>query len=356
MNIVSHDQSEEWMYKRLLILQNVPGRAPEAENAGRARFLSEAASLSRPAPAHPSYRQTIWGTLKSFAAGRQARLAFSAAAAACIVLALVLVSGGTVVFAAQGSQPNQVLYPVKLLSEDVQLGLAARPENQFQLNLQFASRRLDEIDRLTQAGKDPSDQVTNRLQNELNAALDSAANLDSSGSVKALENLQATLQQHENQLLKLQSKANPHATANYTRVVEMLQQKVSQAEQGIKDPQLFHNLIKQQKKQGAQSSGATPTPTSALNSTAENTSAPSPMATEPNNNAAQCNGQNKSNNGNGNGNGNGKPCDQPDTQVTATSAQPPAAISTPKPKNPNQPVKTPKQNNKSNKGGNGHKK
>jgi hypothetical protein len=348
----SNDQSEEWAQKSLLALRNVPGRGPETENAGRVRFLSEAASLRRPTPAHSSYRQTFWVSFKSFVAGKQARLAFSAAAA-CIVMALLLVSGGSVVFAAQGSQPDQVLYPVKLLSEDVQLGLSANPQSQFQLNLQFANRRLDEIDKLTQAGKDPSDQVTGRLQNELNAALDSAASLDSSGSVKALENLQANLQQHENQLLKLQSQANPHAAANYARVVEMLQQKVSQAEQGIKDPQSIHNLNKQPKKQDKLLPGATFTPTSVGNSPTETAGAPSPMVTEPNNNVTHCN---KSNNGNGNGNGNGNPCDQPETQVTSTPAQPPAVISTPKPKNPNQPVKTPKKNNHSNKGSNGPKK
>jgi len=353
MNKVSNDHSEEWMQKRLLVLHDVPGRSPDAEKTGRARFLGEAASL----PAHSSYRQNLWGTFKSFVSGRPARLAFSAAAAVCLMLALLLVGSGTVVYAAQGSQPNQILYPVKLLSEDVRLRLAVNPQSQFQLNLTFADRRLDEIDKLAQSGQDPGTQVTDRLQNELNAALDSAANLESEGAVKALENMQANLQQHEDQLLKLQSQANPHAAANYTRVVEMLKEKVSLAEQGVKDPQSIHQLLQQQQKQDKKPFEATPTSTILVNNAQEATGiSATAAATEPENNAAQCSDQGKSNNGNGNGNGNAGRCDEPDTQLTSSPAQP-AATSAPQSNNPNKLVKTPKAApDKGNKGGNGHKK
>ena len=366
-------REEEWMQKKLLSLREMPGleRTAEAEKAGRARFLSEVAVLRKAVPARQSSRQGLWGTLSSFISGKQARLAFYGATVLCVVLGLMLASGGTVVFASQGSQPGQVLYPVKLISENVRLGLTADPQSQFELNLEFAGRRLDEIDKLVQAGQDPGTQVTDRLQNELNAALYSAASLDSSGSVKALENLQANLLQHQNQLLKLQSQANPHAVANYTRVVEMLQQKVDLAKQGIKDPQSIHQILKQQKKQDKQSSKATPAPSAAVNNVESTpTSTPAALApaataataaaAEQKNNPGPCNNQNKSNNGNGNGNngnGNGNPCDEPGTQLTAPPAQPDAATSLPEPNNPNKPVKTPKDNSdKGNKGGNGHKK
>jgi hypothetical protein len=383
MNNFSNDRSEEeWMQKKLLALQDMPGleRSPAAEKAGQSRFLSEAASLRKAVPAGHAYRQQgLWGTLRAFLTGKQARLAFSAATAMVIVAGIMLASGGTVVFASQGSQPGQILYPVKLISENVRLDLADSPQNQFELNMEFAGRRLDEIDNLVQAGKDPAAQVTDRLQTELNAAFDSAANLDNSGAVKALENLQANLLKHQNQLLKLQSQANPHAVANYTRVVEMLQQKVDLAGQGIKDPQTIRKMLKQQDKQDKQSSKVTPTPLAAKNNPG-NTGTPIPAATtpavatelvttatsEPKNNPAQCNNPNKSNNGNGNGNsnnngnGNGNPCNEPGTQLTVPTtqpAQPDAATSAPKPDNPNKPVKTPKDHsNNGNKGGNGHKK
>jgi len=353
MKKVSNDHSEEWMQMRLLVLHDVPGRSPDAEKTGRARFLGEAASL----PAHSSYRQNLWGAFKSFVSGRPARLAFSAATVVCLMLALLLLGSGTAVYAAQGSQPNQILYPVKLLSENVRLRLAVNPQSRFQLNLAFADRRLDEIGELAQAGQDVGAQVTDRLQNELNAALDSAASLENGGAVKALENMQANLQQHEDQLLKLQSQANPHASANYTRVVEILQQKVNLAEQGVKDPQSIHQLLQQQQKQDKKPFEATPTPTILVNNAQEATSTPATAAaTEPENNSAQCSDQGKSNNGNGNGNGNAGRCDEPDTQLTSSPAQT-AATSAPQSNNPNKPVKTPKETpDKSQKGGNGHKK
>jgi len=372
MNKITHERSEdEWMHDRLQGLKAVPGRerSREAEQTGKARFLSEAAALRKAIPVRDASRPLgLWETFTSFVSGKQGRLAFYTATVLCVVLGLLLASGGMVAFAAQGSQPDQILYPVKLISENVRLGLAANPQSQFQLNMEFAGRRLDEIDNLVQAGKDPSSQVTDRLQNELNAAMDNAANLDNTASVKALENLQANLQQHENQLVKLQSQDNPHATANYTRVVEMLQQKVNQAEQGIKDPQSIHEIIKQQHKQDNQPPKATATPPAAMNNVVESTNTSTPAATaadtaattaptEQKINPGQCNNSNKSNNGNGNGNGNGNQCAGSGTQVTAPPAQPNAATEQPKSNNPNKPVKTPKgSSDKSNKGGNGHKK
>ncbi len=197
-----------------------------------------------------------------------------------MVLALLLVSGGTVVFASQSSQPNQILYPVKLLSEDVRLGLAANSESQFQLNMEFAERRLDEIDKLDQTGQDAGVQVTDRLQNELNSALDSAASLDNTGAVKAMENLQANLLRHKDQLIKLQSLANPHAMAKYTRVVKILEQKVSLAKQGIKDPQSIHELLVQQKKKDEEPAGDTPTPTAVMHNVEEGTNTPDMAAAQ----------------------------------------------------------------------------
>jgi hypothetical protein len=369
MKKVANDQSEEWMQEKLRVLQDVSGsaRTPEAENAGRARFLSEAAALRRAAMVRPASRLNGWATLISFISGKQARLAFSAVAAVCIVMALLLASGGTLVYAAQGSQPNQVLYPVKLFSEDVRLGLANDTQSQFDLNLEFANRRLDEIDKLSQAGQEAGIQVTDRLQNELDAALDSAASLDNSGAVKALENLQANLLKHQAHLLKLQTQANPHAVANYTRVVEMLQLKVDQAALGIKDPQSIRKLLKQEKqekKELKKSSGDTPTLTVEMNNE-EAAGTPPAAATGSKNNPAQCNSQGNGNNNNSN---NGNNCPEPNVQATDTPVHGPAVTHTPKPNNPNQPVKTQKNDNNGNngdngdndnngnKGGNGHKK
>jgi hypothetical protein len=270
----SYDHIEKLIRKRLLILKDMPGRSLEAEKAGRTRFLLEVASLRR----DYTYRQNLWGIFKSFVSGRHARLAFSTAAAVCMVLALLLVSGGTVVFASQSSQPNQILYPVKLLSEDVRLGLAANSESQFQLNMEFAERRLDEIDKLDQTGQDAGVQVTDRLQNELNSAIDSAASLDNTGVIKTMKNLQANLLRHKDHLIKLQSLANPNAMAKYTRVVKILEQKVSLAEQGIKDPQSIHELLAQQKKQDEEPAGDTPTPTAGMHNVEEGTNTPAMAA------------------------------------------------------------------------------
>ncbi len=365
MNKASNHQEEEWIQKRLRVLQELSGeaRTPGAENAGRARFLSDAAALRQTTPRRSSLAKTArhmtaWQTIQSLFSGRSARLVFSAVTAVFMVIALLLASGGTLVYAAQDSQPNQILYPVKLFSEDVRLDLADNPQSQFDLNLEFANRRLDEIDRLSQAGQEVGTEVTDRLQNELNAAVDNAGQMDDTGAVKALENLQANLVRHTEQLSKLQSQANPHAVENYTRVVDMLQQKVNLAQEVIKDPQAIHQLIKEQQQLEKQAAKNTPT-TGALNSSEKDTNTPAAEeatgTAEPKNNPANCNAlSNNSNSNNGNnGNGNGNDCNQPNTQdqvVTTPPHVPPGSINTPKPDNPNKPEE---KDDKSNKGGKG---
>jgi len=367
MRKVSYDHNEEWLQKRLQVLQDVPGRPVEAETAGRVKFLNEAASLRRAAPVQISSRQNFWGALKSFFSPSQARPAFSAVAAVCIVLTILLATGGSMVYAAQGSQPDQMLYPVKLFSEDVALRLAADPETQFQLNMDFANRRLDEIDKLVQAGKAPDEQLTNRLQNELDAALDSAADLKETGVSNALENLRANLNKHIAQLDKLPPQSNSQAVNNITRVVKMLEEKAGLATEGIKDPQSIHELIQQEKIEEKAASKEPPTPTGESSNVAKGTSTPMPEATTgAENRSAQCDYQINFHTGKVYGNGNN--CDEPGAQVTAAPLNQGAAVNTPKPTNPNRPDKTsPAQSqsqndnkkdkpDKGNKGGHGHNK
>lgn len=61
---------------------------------------------------------------------------------------VALLAGGGTAYASQGSLPGDTLYPVKLMTEDVQTTVAFDPEKKAGLETRFANRRLEEIKKL----------------------------------------------------------------------------------------------------------------------------------------------------------------------------------------------------------------
>jgi hypothetical protein len=93
-----------------------------------------------------------------------------------IIMALTTLfsgAGAGTVFAAQSALPDQALYPVKLWSETVQLDLTQDVQEDLDLHLKFADRRVDEMLALLEMGKSPD----NALQIELQTHLWMAAQL-----------------------------------------------------------------------------------------------------------------------------------------------------------------------------------
>ena len=325
MNEPLNDPTDDRIIKSLSTLQNIPSRSQDAEKSGRARFLEEAVALRQNGLASRQKRHLNGRPIFPLLFSRTTRPIWMAVVAVFMAIALILGSGGAVVYASQGSLPGKTLYPVKLFIEDIRLELANGPQSQLQLNLEFANRRLDEIDRLAATGQEPTNDVIDRLQNELDNSIQGTAGLNDNDAKTALENLRNNLQRHTDQLVKLESQANPRAAAEYNRVVEMLKARINLADQGIKDPQALHKLMKQQKEQIKEQ--PSPTPQVQPSDTAAATEEPAATATAGDKNQNACKGQGK-----------GKGCDQ-SPQLTASPQE--LIIKTPSVKPP---VNTPNGN------------
>lgn len=74
---------------------------------------------------------------------------------ALIVLIIVLGAGGGSVYAAQESDPGDVLYPLKLAGEQFSLMVTVSPKAKATLYMKYATRRLEELERLYE--KNPGD-------------------------------------------------------------------------------------------------------------------------------------------------------------------------------------------------------
>ena len=84
-----------------------------------------------------------------------------------IGLIIALTSGGTVA-ASQNSLPGDVLYPVKIVSEDARVAMVFSPEQKAEFRLNLAQKRIEEIGRvLEKVGEDGNGMSVEALQKAL---------------------------------------------------------------------------------------------------------------------------------------------------------------------------------------------
>jgi hypothetical protein len=127
-----------WLRARSTALAPRPGFVAQS----RQRLVAQ---LEVSAAREPPFLSGVWGRLQPLFT--QKRLAFHFVVAMLLMACLVLSSTGLAA-ASQGSIPGDTLYPVKITLEKTQLVLSLGEEHRAELHLQFAERRLVEIQNL----------------------------------------------------------------------------------------------------------------------------------------------------------------------------------------------------------------
>ncbi|MCB0209460.1 MAG: hypothetical protein KDJ52_09025 [Anaerolineae bacterium] len=132
------------------------------------RLLAHAETLATPAPTQrgqpaghrsPGPRFTLSRLL--FSTGLSTAIA---AALLVFVCGLGSLMGGGLVLAAEGSLPGQALYPIKRLSETIQLNFAPNTHQRQRLEETFSQRRLEEVERLTESNKTADVIIAGRIE------------------------------------------------------------------------------------------------------------------------------------------------------------------------------------------------
>lgn len=218
--------------KQLESLQDIPERDFLQSHRGKEVFLTQAKSLKpRQAPKSPRKvpRSRSWVP----------RLASILA-----VLLIALFSIGGTVYAAQGSLPDDLLYPVKTLTEDIQIGLESDPQDRLDLHASFASRRLEEIQAQVDAGEEVSDKALARLEKHTEKMLREAAQLGEQGLENALQQIQQNLMKQNQMMEKLQKETPGHTEKGLNNAQEKIQSRLELVENGIQEPQGFREKIR----------------------------------------------------------------------------------------------------------------
>lgn len=215
----------------LASLKQVPERSPERAGMIRQGFLERVANAGPGVSPEPQSRLKEW--LSLFRKEHSPMFAI----ARIITLAAILLGGtaGTAL-AAQESLPDQALYPVKTLFEDMRLDLTTDPQAEFDLLMSYVQERFQEIEALVQNGEPVGEEVQFRLQNQLQRAFMNAAQLDDQPLAKAMQQVRAQSQEQLRVLSQLNQTA-PQATGYDLGVAEQaLIRSQVHAEGALDDP------------------------------------------------------------------------------------------------------------------------
>ena len=214
-------------------LQHVHERGLQASHAGRENFLTQVRTM-KPRPVQVN---------KPAKKGRRRSWALRMASVIA-VLALALGSMGGTVYAAQASGPNDFLYGVKTLTEDVQLELESDPEDRLDLITLFANRRLEEIETLAEEGEPISEKALDRLEKHTHQMLQQAAQMGEGNLENALRQVQQSLELQNQVMTKLQKQTPGGGEPGLVKAQKEVQSRLRVVEDGINEPQGFQDQMR----------------------------------------------------------------------------------------------------------------
>jgi hypothetical protein len=253
-------------------LQTVPQRDPHKAWRGRAAYLSEVQRLLKDQPSqitvsrNPFKRLNGWKYTFPILTQRKERSPmFTVISTLMVIAALVFGGAGATVYAAQESLPDQFLYPIKTMSEEMQLGLSTNPENQMQLALNFADRRVQEMVALQMKGQVPPEEVVTRLQLQLNMALQLAAGMEDEPMKQALIQIRTRIQGME-QVTNQWGDESGQAGVILAKMREVLRVQNRLCELGLQEPAQLRMMFKNENRQRRNSPVVPPTDSPMMNS------------------------------------------------------------------------------------------
>lgn len=225
--------------KQLENLQETPERGLQASHASRENYLAQVRAVK------PRELPQAQNGKKSASNGRRSWVPrFAALTAVLIILFSTL--GGTV-YAAQASGPDDLLYGVKTLTEEIQVVLETDPEEKLDLYVYFASRRLQEIQAQIDAGEEVSEKALALLEKHTEKMLEQAAKLDGKGLNRALIQIETNLEEQTRMMAELGKEHPQGGPPGLIKAKNKIRERIELVEEGKNEPQGFKDKVKEQK-------------------------------------------------------------------------------------------------------------
>ena len=225
-------------------IKTVPPRDLRRVAQGRALFLAQAARTRQELSRYPDLNLAGW-------LGRTWKGYSTASITLAIIIILgIMVAGGGTVYAAQDSLPNEVLYPIKILSEDVRVELAPSQQAELDLLLEFSQRRGEEIVALVSLQITPNENVQTRFEQQIQQALQIAGNMDDTGTVESLTRIHETMTIQLKEIEYLRAKTEGKTALLLTDLQDWIKNRLLLVENGMADPEGFRQKFKNELQNG----------------------------------------------------------------------------------------------------------
>ena len=136
---------------------------------------------------------------------------FRSVSALALISALFLAaSGAGITFASQNALPGETLYPAKLAIEKIRITAAKDTGKKTELRLEFASRRLDEVEKIVEQKNETGEKEVAAALEDYEKKLDDAqkvARIEKPDAPKAVSAVQESAKVHEKNIVELISRA-----------------------------------------------------------------------------------------------------------------------------------------------------
>ena len=208
---------------------------------GRAKFIAQVKSLtSRPVSKRLSERLIGWMFIPNLLQRKELNPMFATLGTLMVILALVFGGAGATVHAAQGSLPDETLYPVKEYSEQIQLALTTRSQDRLRLLLRFSDQRVEEMLDLLAESKPIPPKTQTRLEQHYQLAFQAVMGMDEPAMSKALQQVESHVRLQEQRLQGASSSLPEAAKPALEQIRGILRQQLRRLDEGWADSQRLH--------------------------------------------------------------------------------------------------------------------
>ncbi len=242
---------DEYGKRTLKPLRSVPPVDPQVAQELKRRFMLQGENLRQAYAAGQTLASKSYPARRRITLGMLFSKPLAMSLAAVLLAIILLIAGGAfTVNAAQASLPGEALYRLKVWSEDVRLSMTFSTTDKLDLTLNYTNRRVDEISSLLSAGQSIQDQTTVRFQQELDTALQLAAEMDDTHIQSALVQIKRHAESQGITMQELISKLPPQADPAVRNLRERLTQQVELSSIGEMDPKEFRLQVRELARRG----------------------------------------------------------------------------------------------------------
>ncbi len=204
---------------------------PAFRAAARTRLLNRIRAEQTHAAAAPAVTSgllhRLWGWTRKFQP-QQPRRRYAMIWALVLAAIALVAGGGGVAYASTDALPDDVLYPVKLAVEEAQL-LFADAEEDVQLHLEFAQRRLEEAQVMAQQGQTQGlERALANYEAHLQAALRLAEQMGQADP-EVWAHVARQVERHQERLQELAQETHQQGMTEAAQHMEQVQEQARQA-------------------------------------------------------------------------------------------------------------------------------